>query len=188
MIQIKKELLPYHANLETRNVDTLDLVVLHCTELPDLQTAREFGERVLYPESATGNSGHYYIDRDGTVTQYVEDDRVARHVIGHNITSLGIELVNTGRYPRWFHAAHQTMTEPFASAQIEALKKLLADIHARHPVITRMARHSDLDTAMMAAEDDPAKQVRRRIDPGPLFPWDEVTAFWKTLVGGNDGR
>lgn len=184
MIQIRKELLPYHAHLETRDVNTLELVVLHCTELPDLSTARKFGERILYAESSTGNSGHYYIDRDGSIAQYVEDDRVARHVIGHNTASLGIELVNTGRYPHWFHAEHQSMTEPYAMAQIAALKELLVDIHARHPSVTRLARHSDLDTAMMAAEDHPSAQVRRRLDPGPMFPWEDVKAFWNTVIGG----
>ena len=31
-------------------------------------------------------------------------------------------------------------------------------------------------TAMEPASDDPSKQVRRKRDPGPLFPWDHVLA------------
>ena len=42
----------------------VDLVVIHCTELPDLAIAREYGERVLH-DNGSGNSGHFYIDRDG---------------------------------------------------------------------------------------------------------------------------
>ena len=57
--------LPYVNALATRELGDIDLVVIHCTELPDLALAREFGERVLYADSGTGNSGHYYIERDG---------------------------------------------------------------------------------------------------------------------------
>ena len=46
--------LPYVALLEQRAPERIDLAVVHCTELPDLATAREYGERVLYP-SGTGN-------------------------------------------------------------------------------------------------------------------------------------
>jgi N-acetylmuramoyl-L-alanine amidase len=37
-----------------------------------------------------------------------------------------------------------------------------------------IAGHEDLDTAMVPASDDPARQVPRKRDPGPLFPWDEI--------------
>ena len=70
--------LPYEARLEARALDQIDLVVIHCTELPDLATAREYGERILHA-SGTGNCGHYYIDRDGAVHVYVRPDRVAHH-------------------------------------------------------------------------------------------------------------
>src|SRR3546814_11398454 len=75
----------------------VDLVVIHCTELPDLATAREYGERVLHTGSGTGNSGHYYVDRNGDCHRFVAPDRVAHHVRGYNPRSIGIELVNAGR-------------------------------------------------------------------------------------------
>ena len=83
--------LPYHDRLPLRDPATLEMVVIHCTELPDLATAREYGERVLY-DSGAGNSGHFYIDRDGSVVQYVAPERVAHHVRGMNAHTLGIEL------------------------------------------------------------------------------------------------
>src|SRR5690606_27639077 len=93
--------LPYESRLETRPLSQVDLVVIHCTELPDLATAREYGERVLYLPRAdgsggTGNSGHYYVDRDGSCHRYVAPDRIAHHVRGYNPRSVGIELVNAG--------------------------------------------------------------------------------------------
>ena len=40
--------LPYVDALAARDPAAIDTVVLHCTELPDLATARAYGERVHY--------------------------------------------------------------------------------------------------------------------------------------------
>jgi len=180
-MKIIDELLSYSGRLEPRPLSNLDLVVLHCTELPTLMMAREYGERIVHTDSHTGNAGHYYLDRDGQIYRYIPDDRMAHHVIGYNQDSIGIEIVNAGRYPDWYDSKHQTPTEPYPDVQIAALKDLLRDLKQRFPGLARLARHSDLDTQWMAAEDDPAVSIRRKIDPGPLFPWDGVLAFWKSL-------
>ncbi len=168
--------LPYVARLQSRPLADVTLVVIHCTELPDLATARDYGERVLYPGSGTGNSGHYYVDRDGTVQRWVPEDRIAHHVRGHNPHSIGIELVNRGRWPRWLDAAHQAMEEPYPAAQVEALVTLLRRLQATLPALRDIAGHEDLDRVAVAATDDPAATVPRKRDPGPLFPWDTVLA------------
>ena len=170
------EPLPYQARLEARALDQIDLVVIHCTELPDLAMARRFGEEVLYEGSQTGNSGHYYIDRDGSLHQYVALDRVAHHVRGHNPRAVGIELVNRGRYPDWLAAHHQAMDERYTPAQIEALVALLRHLQGTLPSLRHIAGHEDLDTTTVAASDDPSVQVQRKRDPGPQFPWAQVMA------------
>lgn len=167
--------LPYVAKLQARDPADIDLVVIHCTELPDLATAREYGERIVHA-SGTGNSGHYYVDRDGSVYRYVPDARMAHHVRGMNERTLGIELVNTGRYPDWFDSHNQTMTEPYTDAQIDVLIALLAHLRATLPNLCRIAGHEDLDTARVEASDNPALKVPRKLDPGPLFPWPRVMA------------
>lgn len=169
-------LLPYENRLQTRDIAGVDLVVIHCTELPDLARAREYGERIHYEGSGTGNSGHFYIDRDGRVQQWVGLDRIAHHVRGHNARSVGIELVNTGRYPHWLDAAHQAMDEPYTDAQIASLFGLLDYLRDALPSLQRIAGHEDLDTDEVEARDDPSLRVRRKRDPGPLFPWDAVLA------------
>src|SRR5690606_11900939 len=151
----------------------IDLVVIHCTELPDLAEARRAGERALYP-SGTGNSGHFYIDRDGQVHVWVPIDRVAHHTRGYNGRAIGIAIVNRGRYPDWLHSRGQTMSEPYAPAQIEALRALLAKLRAELPGLRLIAGHEDLDTDTVPASDDPAARVRRKRDPGPLLPWGEA--------------
>lgn len=183
---IIEQALPYADKLQARDPADIDLVVIHCTELPDLATAREYGERIMHP-SGTGNSGHYYVDRDGTVLRYVPDDRVAHHVRGRNQRTLGIELVNTGRWPDWFDTRHQAMTEPYPDAQIDALLALLAQLRATLPNLRSIAGHEDLDTDTLPASDDAALRIQRKLDPGPMFPWPRVMAECELVRVGANG-
>ena len=180
-MKIIDDLLSYNGRLTQRDPDTLRLIVIHCTELPDLQEARLYGERIIYPDHGTGVSGHYYIDRGGSIYRYVQEDRIANHVIGHNSDSIGIELVNRGRYPNWFDSTHQAPAEEYPPAQLDALRELLRYLKMKLPRLDRIARHSDLDTKMVPAEDKPEIEIRRKIDPGPLFPLDVIRAFWAEL-------
>ncbi len=165
--------LPYELLLEERPRSQIDLVVIHCTELPDLAAARTTGEQVLY-DSGTGNSGHYYIDRDGSVHQYVRVERIAHHVRGYNPRAIGIELVNRGRYPDWLASGSQKMEEPYTEAQIVALTALLNSLQSELPSLKFIAGHEELDTTEIPASDDEEKLVRRKLDPGPQFPWKRV--------------
>ena len=171
--RIHDQPLPYIHLLPERSADAVELVVVHCTELPDLASARAYGERVLHP-GGTGNSGHYYVDRDGGIYRYVPGTRVANHVRGHNPNSIGIELVNLGRYPHWWDSREQQMTEPYPAGQIAALRTLLAQLRNEFPQLQHIAGHEDLDTASIAASNDSALSVRRKLDPGRMFPWADV--------------
>ncbi|MFC5488189.1 N-acetylmuramoyl-L-alanine amidase [Dokdonella soli] len=166
--------LPYEERLAERPSAAIDLVVIHCTELPDMQMAREFGERIHYAGTQTGNSGHYYIDLTGKVFRFVADTRVANHTFGYNPRSIGIELVNIGRYPHWGDSRHQAFTVPYTHEQIDSLRALLAQLRNDHANLHWIAGHEDLDRRLEPAIDDPAKLLPRRLDPGPLFPWAEV--------------
>jgi len=172
--EITQRPLSYVQRLEKRSTRDIHLVVIHCTELPDLATARDRGEEIVHLESQTGNSGHYYIDRDGSTSQWVPPDRVAHHVRSFNTHSLGVELINTGRYPDWFHSGRQQMTETYPEAQVHALTSLLDHLVKDLPGLDAIAAHADLDTALVASSDKPGIMVRRKLDPGPLFPWGDV--------------
>jgi N-acetylmuramoyl-L-alanine amidase len=173
-LQIHKRHLPYAACLDLRDSDSIDLVVIHCTELPDLATARIYGEKIHHAVSGTGNSGHYYIDRDGRVEQWVPPHRIAHHVHEFNKHSIGIELVNLGRYPDWYHTGHQEMTEHYTQKQVDSLVSLLELMHVTHANVQWITGHDLLDTELVPASDKPTERVFRKRDPGPLFPWDEV--------------
>jgi len=176
--EIHEDFLPYALKLEDRAAGSIDLVVIHCTELPDLEMARAFGEKIHYPETGTGNSGHFYIDRDGRIEQWVPLGRVAHHVRGFNPRSIGIELVNSGRYPDWFDSRKQAMSEPYPEPQVEALVLLIDHLRGILPGLLYVAGHEDLDTALIPSENAPDTLIRRKLDPGPQFPW---AAFMKRV-------
>ena len=166
--------LPYEAKLNHRELSAIDLVVIHCTELPDMAMTREFGERVHYPEKGTGHSGHYYITEAGEVYRFVAPERVANHTKGWNTRSIGIEIFNLGRYPHWGDSRYQAFTVAYTKEQIHALLALLARLRHDIPSLRYIAGHEDLDTRLEPASDDPKIMLRRRQDPGPLFPWNEI--------------
>jgi N-acetylmuramoyl-L-alanine amidase len=172
--EIHENHLPYISRLECRPLELIDLVVIHCTELPDLVMARQYGQRIRYPDSGTGNSGHFYIDRTGRIEQWVPRHRVAHHVRGFNGRSLGIELDNNGRYPDWFESRSQIMTEGYTLPQINSLVSLLLRQSAELPNLEWIAGHESLDTSQVQASDNPDLLVKRKTDPGPLFPWKDL--------------
>jgi N-acetylmuramoyl-L-alanine amidase len=166
--------LPYEERLATRPSSAIDLVVIHCTELADMKMAREFGERIHYAGTRTGNSGHYYIDLDGKVFRFVADNRVANHTFSYNPRSIGIELINIGRYPHWGDSRYQAFTVTYTQAQIDSLRALLAQLRNDYINLHWIAGHEDLDRRLEPASDDPSTLLPRRQDPGPLFPWAGV--------------
>lgn len=168
--------LAYEERLDQRPLEAINGIVIHCTELPDMISAREHGERIQYSGSRTGNSGHFYIDRDGRIERFIEPQRIAHHVRGFNPQTIGIELVNLGRYPRWYDSDHQTMQEAYPPAQIAALIELILALREQLPQLQWIAGHEDLDRSRVTATDDPGQQVARKLDPGPHFPWDHVLA------------
>jgi len=176
MTTVLQRPLSYIDRLESRDTDHVNMVVIHCTELPDLETARQWGEKLVHLDSRTGNSGHFYIDRDGSIEQWIPTNRVAHHVRGQNLHTIGIELVNAGRYPDWFHSEHQHMSEPYPDRQIDALVSLLNSLASQLPGLEMVAGHEDLDTDLLPAEDKPEIRINRKLDPGPQFPWSTLLA------------
>ena len=172
-LPINEQLLPYVQQLAMRPNSQIDLVVIHCTELPDLAIARQYGEKSLYP-NGTGNSGHYYIDVDGSIYAYVKPERIANHTRGYNPRSIGIEIVNIGRFPNWLDSSNQQMMEPYTEAQIEQLIALLNLLKQQLPNLHFIAGHEDLDTNQVPSSDNPDVLVYRKRDPGPHFPWAHV--------------
>ncbi|WP_173095679.1 N-acetylmuramoyl-L-alanine amidase [Actinomadura verrucosospora] len=181
---VDDRLVSWWGSLKRRAPESITTVVLHATEIPTLDEAWDYAERSADgTEDGTGVCGHLYVDRDGGCHRFVPLDRVAAHAAGHNTPSIGIELVNTGRHPDHFHSRSQEPDEDFPPDQTAALIGLLTVLKETHPALAHLVRHSDLDQETVPASDDPDVPVRRRIDPGPRFPWDDVRRRWERMPG-----
>ena len=134
----------------------VDILVMHYTGMPDAESAMKLLTTVEGKVSA-----HYTVDEDGTIYRHVPEDKRAWQAgvsswggaTDINSRSIGIEIVNPG---------HEWGYRPFPPAQIAAVIELSKGILKRWPITpARVVAHSDI-------------APNRKIDPGELFPWDEL--------------
>ncbi|MFJ0855027.1 N-acetylmuramoyl-L-alanine amidase [Bordetella bronchiseptica] len=146
-------------------------VVLHYTSTGNENSLKILSERKV--------SAHYLITDTPRPRVYrlVDETRAAWHAgisawYGQstmNSTSIGIELVNPGwtnGEGNWTRGGHGDTDSrhwaPYSDAQIETLIVLLRDIVARHGIAPEnIVGHSDI-------------APQRKVDPGPLFPWQRL--------------
>jgi N-acetylmuramoyl-L-alanine amidase len=158
-----------------RSRTTVTEIIVHATGGPSCT-----GGRIAYSDPGTvermkkffegsgGVSIHYIVGPDGTIAASVPEGEVAIHTVGHNETSIGIEMINRG-----------DGREPFPDAQVAAMVRLVDGIRRRHNIpIELIKRHSDVDTSTIPCAGQP---VRRKQDPGPAFPWDRFLLGVLTL-------
>lgn len=135
-----------------KGVDAPYMLILHYT---GTKTAEEADAIYMTPDHV---SPHYMIDRDGSITKYVDEENRAWHAGASswddrkdiNSTSIGIEIVNGG---------HEYGLEEFPDIQISKLIDMIKDIRTRwHIPDHYILAHSDISPG-------------RKIDPGENFPW-----------------
>ena len=143
---------------ERREGKQPNLLILHYT---DMLTAKDALDRMCDPQAEV--SAHYLIDEDGQIYQLVDEAKRAWHAgvsfwqgeTDINSISIGIELANTGH--------SNGPLKAFPKEQIDSLMTLSKSILKRHPIsIENVIGHSDIAPG-------------RKIDPGPLFPWQELS-------------
>jgi N-acetylmuramoyl-L-alanine amidase len=134
----------------------VDILIMHYTGMPDAESAMK-----LLTTVEGKVSSHYTVDEEGTIYRHVPEDKRAWHAgvsswcgaSDINSRSIGIEIVNPG---------HEWGYRPFTPLQIAAVIELSKGIVERWPITpARVIAHSDV-------------APERKIDPGELFPWDEL--------------
>lgn len=143
-------------------------IIVHATGGPFCQSGK-----VVFSPSGTGESIkkffeksgavsiHYIVDRDGSVLKSVPEDEVAIHAVAHNENAIGIELIN-----------HGDGRDAYPDVQVQALGKLIRGIQQRWNIpLSQVKGHEDVDRSTF---DCAGKSARRKQDPGPLFPWQQV--------------
>ena len=114
-------------------------------------------------------SSHYLIgDQPPTVYQLVDESRRSWHAgesewdgrTWLNSSSIGIEIVNPG----YQDTPAGRVWYPYTEGQVQALIALLKDVVQRNGIAPRnIIGHSDIAPS-------------RKMDPGPLFPWERLAA------------
>ena len=156
-----------HSDAAAQDLDiTPRVIVLHYTGAGTASSARHtFAPARLgtsRPELARGGavnvSAHFLVDRDGTILRLQPETRYARHCIGLNHISIGIE--NVGDEARW----------PLTDAQIAANAALVRDLARRFPITHLLGHH---EAASFAGHPYFVELVRgytnTKPDPGARF-------------------
>lgn len=146
----------------------VDEIIIHTTGGPSCQNSQvvfspagDVATMKRFFEASGLVSIHYIVGRDGEVAASVPEDEVAVHAIGRNDSSIGIELINAG-----------DGVDAFPKPQIDALARLVHAIRQRWSVpLIEVKGHADIDHTTFRCA---GRNVRRKQDPGPLFPWDRL--------------
>lgn len=163
---------------DVRAQEEIDLIVIHTIGGPTCRNGAVYftpanGSAVFWRNwflDETGKSIHYIVGREGDIAQQRPELRTAGHVSFGGIVqfvnrrSIGVELVNRG-----------DGVEPFPETQLAATQALVAEIAARYGLGPEaLVTHAALDDRMQA--DCGGVPLRRNLDPGPLFPLEDVRA------------
>lgn len=107
---------------------------------------------------------HYVIKRDGTIEKGRPDDMPGAHEPRINSQSIAVCLVG-GAPPAGSEAARKGLGENnFTPAQWASLKKLVTDLHAKHPK-AEVLGHRDVPGVRKACPSFDAKAWWREVQP-----------------------
>lgn len=172
-VELTKNYIKYHYNLDVKDIKiTPKIIVIHHTAIDDFKDSfSRFISQTLpsdRPEIQNGGtvnvSVHFMIERDGEIHQLMPLDYMARHVIGLNYNSIGIE--NVGGAKSKDNLTHEQLISNIAL--IDYLKKKFKTIeyvigHYEY----RCFEGSDLwleeDDSYRTFKDDPSPRFMREL-------------------------
>jgi len=142
------------------------VIVLHYTAGSSARGTKSYFDRTRLEEArqelrrggGANVSAHFLVDRDGTIYRLLPETRMARHCIGLNHISIGVENVGDGK--RW----------PLTDAQVDADARLVRHLAARFPITHLIGHHEAylMEGHSYFVERDPHYR-NRKPDPGPAF-------------------
>lgn len=169
-IDMTKAYIKQHYALETKDIK-IDpkIIVLHWTAVMDFEDCfKRLKGNTLYNDrgdiadaGALNVSSHFLVARDGTIYQLMPDNWMARHVIGLNYSSIGIENVG----------GEDNVKDDLTPAQVEANIKLVKYLKAKYPNIEYLIGHHEyqkMEESLLWLEKD-AEYRTQKADPGKKF-------------------
>lgn len=164
-VQYNKE----HYGIDGYKLDTPRIVVVHYTAIDDLDATLNLfkkdniaSSRDYIKDFSSLNVGiQYVVDKDGKIFHLMPDTIVARHLIGFNHVSLGIENIakdSTG----------------LTNAQIESNAQLIEFLVNKYQTIEYMIGHHEYNDQSLPhyryfRSLNPAYKPYGKIDPGDAF-------------------
>ena len=167
---LTKAYIKSHYGLTPENITiTPKMIVLHWTAVMDFEKSFER----LYPEllftdradivnaSALNVSAQFLVKRDGTIYQLMPDNWMARHVIGLNYSSIGVENIG----------GESNSKEDLTQAQLESNVRLVKYLKAKYPTIEHVIGHHEYreyESSPLWIELDKGYRTEKA-DPGDKF-------------------
>ena len=128
----------------------LESIFIHCTATrPEWWADRRSSEKAAeckrwhLDRNFSDVGYHYFVDRDGTVTEGRALEKTGAHARGHNTGSVGIALWGG-------HGGDQDdkFEDHFTPEQDRALRKLIAQLRMEYPSITKVRGHNEVSSKM----------------------------------------
>lgn len=168
-IDLTKEYIKTHYAIEVDSIEIVPrIIVVHWTAINDLERSiKRFIDPTLPSDrpdiqnaSALNVSTHFMIDKDGTIYALMPETFMARHVIGLNYSSIGIENVGG-----------EGNIDNLTPAQFKANTNLIAYLTDKYKSITYLIGHHEytrFDTHPLWLEKDSHYRTLK-YDPGETF-------------------
>jgi len=167
---LTKEYIQTHYGIKAKNIEIVPkMIVLHWTAVMNFKDSFErLNPELLYSDradianaSALNVSAHFLVNRDGTIYQLMPDNWMARHVIGLNYSTIGVENVG----------GKNNTQDDLTEAQLEANIKLVKYLKAKYPSINSVIGHHEYrqyEKSPLWLEKDSGYRTKKA-DPGDRF-------------------
>ncbi|WP_373036525.1 glycoside hydrolase family 3 N-terminal domain-containing protein [Sulfurimonas sp.] len=169
-IDMTKTYIKQHYGLNAKDI-TIDpkIIVLHWTAVMDFEDSfKRLKGNTLYSDrgdiadaGALNVSSHFLVARDGTIYQLMRDNFMARHVIGLNYSSIGVENVG----------GEGNIKDDLTPAQLDANIRLVKYLKEKYPNIEYLIGHheyQEMQNSPLWLEKD-ANYRTKKADPGEKF-------------------
>jgi N-acetylmuramoyl-L-alanine amidase len=179
-IDLTKEYILKHYGLKVKDIKIIPrIIVIHWTTNNDFEGSyRRFINPTLSSDrpdiqkaSALNVSAHFMVKRDGTIYRLMDETSMARHIIGLNYSSIGIENVGG-----------EKNIDNLTSAQLEANIELIDYLTHKYRTIKYLIGHfeyTNFTEHPLWLEKDKSYRTKK-YDPGEIFT-DRLQKRFKNL-------
>jgi len=186
-IDMTKAYIKTHYGFEVENIEIEPkIIVLHWTadmsfdkSFNRLKPQKLFSDRKdIAKASALNVSAHFLVKRDGTIYRLMPENWMARHVIGLNYSSIGIENIG----------GQNNKKEDLTPEQLKSNIALVRYLTAKYPTITKMIGHYEyqkMEKNALWLEMDKGYRTEKS-DPGEKFMFDVRKAVVDLNLTGAD--